>query len=98
MVQGPFWAIDTTFYLREVSPEMEVEFLYHALQTRDLARLAIMVGVPGLNRQDLQKQLVPLPTLSEQRRIVDILRQADELRRLRREANQRAEDLLPALF
>ena len=98
MVQEPFWAIDTTFYLREVSPEIEVEFLYHALWTKNLARLAIMVGVPGLNRQDLEKQLVPLPTPSEQRHIVDILRQADKLRQLRREANKLVEDLLPSLF
>jgi type I restriction enzyme, S subunit len=41
---------------------------------------------------------IPLPPLSEQRQIVAILRKADELRRLRREAQREAQTLLPALF
>lgn len=41
---------------------------------------------------------VPLPTPSEQRRIVELLDQADALRRLRREADAKAERILPALF
>ena len=41
---------------------------------------------------------VPLPPLSEQRRIVDILDQADHLRRLRAEAKANADRILPALF
>jgi type I restriction enzyme S subunit len=41
---------------------------------------------------------VPLPPLSEQRRIVEILDQADRLRRLRAEADARADRILAALF
>ena len=41
---------------------------------------------------------VPLPPLSEQRRTVEILDQADRLRRLRTEATTKAERILPALF
>jgi type I restriction enzyme S subunit len=41
---------------------------------------------------------VPLPPLSEQRRIVEILDQADRLRRLRAEADAKADRILPALF
>ena len=41
---------------------------------------------------------VPLPPLSEQRRIVKILDQADRLRRLRAEADAKAGRILPALF
>ena len=41
---------------------------------------------------------IALPPLTEQRRIVEILDQADRIRRLRTEANAKAERILPALF
>ncbi len=41
---------------------------------------------------------IPLPPLPEQRRIVAILQQADRLRQLRREADEKAQGLLQALF
>ncbi len=41
---------------------------------------------------------VSLPPLSEQRRIVEILDQANHLRRLRTEADTKADRILPALF
>jgi type I restriction enzyme S subunit len=41
---------------------------------------------------------IPAPPLSEQRRIVEILDQADRLRRLRAEADAKAERILSALF
>ena len=41
---------------------------------------------------------VPLPPLAEQRRIVEILDQADNLRRLRAEADAKANRILPSLF
>ena len=41
---------------------------------------------------------IPLPPLSEQRRIVESLDQVDRLRRLRAEADAKAERILPALF
>jgi len=41
---------------------------------------------------------IRLPPLSEQRRIVEILDQADRLRRLRAEADAKADRILPALF
>jgi type I restriction enzyme S subunit len=52
----------------------------------------------AINRRDIESVKIPLPTLSEQRRIVDILRQADDLRRLRLETDARMEELKSALF
>jgi type I restriction enzyme, S subunit len=47
---------------------------------------------------NLLRLAIPLPPSPEQRRIVAILRPADVLCQLRRQANARARDLLPALF
>jgi type I restriction enzyme S subunit len=52
----------------------------------------------GLNSGIVRSLLIPLPPISEQRRIVKILDQADRLHRLRAEANAKADRILPALF
>ena len=41
---------------------------------------------------------IPLPPLPEQRRIVDLLSRAEGILRLRREAEQKAAELIPSLF
>ena len=46
----------------------------------------------------LQSVKIPLPSLYEQRRIVDILSRAESIVRLRREAQKKAAELIPALF
>ncbi len=101
-VPGPFWCIDTAFYLdiiaEEIRQYVDLEFLAHSLQFIDLSRLSLAVGVPGINRSDLEKERIPLPPISEQRRVVDILRQADDLRCLRHEADKKSDQVLAALY
>lgn len=97
-ISRPFWCIDTAFYLSDFSSFIDVEYLAHILRYTDLSRFSIVVGVPGINRNDIKTQKFPLPPLAEQHRIVSILRQADRLRQLRREAEEKAQQLLPALF
>lgn len=46
----------------------------------------------------LKEVLVPKPSLPEQRRIVDLLSRAEGIVRLRREAEKKAAELIPALF
>lgn len=53
---------------------------------------------PNINGAEYASLGVPLPPLSEQHRIVDILHEADCLRKLRREADAKAARILPALF
>jgi type I restriction enzyme S subunit len=54
--------------------------------------------LPRANVKQLLEHKLPLPPLSEQRRIVDLLDQADALRRKRAEADAKAARILPALF
>ncbi|WHZ17254.1 MAG: Type I restriction-modification system, specificity subunit S [Nitrospira sp.] len=54
--------------------------------------------VKGLTIADYQNLKIPIPPLAEQERLVKLLDEADELRKLRTQANRRTADLIPALF
>ena len=51
-----------------------------------------------ITRKNLENLQIPLPPLSEQRRMVDILNHANGIRRLRREAQEKARQVISALF
>lgn len=52
----------------------------------------------AIGRAELASTHFPLPPLPEQRRIVDLLSRAEGIVRLRREAEKKAAELIPALF
>lgn len=56
------------------------------------------VKMPRIIMNKFWEHQIPLPTLTEQRRIVEILDQADVLRQQRRAADEKAQRILPALF
>jgi type I restriction enzyme, S subunit len=97
-VPGPFWCIDTAFYLDAIHDQVSLEYLQRLLSHLNLQRLAIVSGVPGLNREELESIQIPLPRLQEQEQIVAILKQADEIRRLRHEGIDEAKKLYAASF
>ena len=75
-------------------------FLAYALWVRreDIARLSGSTTFKEVSRSTLRKYQLPVPPLGEQERIVKLLDEADELRKLRAQADRRTADLIPALF
>lgn len=75
-------------------------FLAYSLQyfTPEISLLAGSTTFKEVSRSSLRGFKIPLPPLREQHRIVEILDEADRLRRLRREADAKAVRILPALF
>lgn len=72
-----------------------IYFDYHSGNLNDYYTGATIKHLTG---QDLARYSFPLPALDEQRRIAVILDQADALRRKRREAMARLEELRKSLF
>lgn len=98
-VDGPCYPIDTTYFVRpRQGYDFDIKFLFFLLRKLDLSRLKTATGIPGLTREDAYRELVPVPPLAEQRRIVDLLSRAEGIVRLRREAERKAAEIIPALF
>lgn len=87
-VDIPFWAVDTIFYTKINSATMLPKFLYYYLLTLDLTKLNFAGGVPSLTKSVLDKILIPIPPLSIQQEIVNIL---DKFTQLEEELNAELE-------
>lgn len=100
---GEYLFSNFTWRLRPDPQCVVPRFLYYYLNS-PLARAELQriqsttSGLRNLNTNLYLAQPIPLPPLSEQRRIVEILDQSDRLRRLRGESDAKAERILPALF
>lgn len=83
-----------------VSDAIFNRFLAYSLQyfTPEISLLAGSTTFKEVSRSSLRGFKIPLPPLREQHRIVEILDEADRLRRLRREVDTKAARILPALF
>ena len=68
--------------------------------TRNLFRTKARKAVnqASLNTKDIVSVLTPLPPLPTQHKIVEILEEADNLRKLRQQADEKMKDLIPSLF
>ena len=98
-VDQPCFPIDTTYFVQP-RPRFafDTKFLYYLLLRLDLSRLRTATGVPGLTREDAYRELIAFPGIHEQRRISDLLTRAEGIVRLRREAADKAAELIPAIF
>lgn len=73
--------------------------MYWFMHSADaLSAAANNAVVPILNKGNFEKMPIPIWPLGEQSRIVQLLDEADRLRRLRLEADAKAARILPALF
>jgi type I restriction enzyme S subunit len=77
-------------------------YLFHFVTTDPFVQCLVSRqkggSYPAVTDGDVLSVLLPLPPLSEQQRIVEILQETDEIRRLRAEAEAKTAELIPAIF
>lgn len=82
-----------------IEPEYLARYLHFLWQTGNVQRFAKQwVNQAAIDQSGLAQLEIILPALPEQRRIVQILLQADALRRLRDKSNTILEDMRASLF
>ncbi|MHB9118538.1 MAG: restriction endonuclease subunit S [Burkholderiales bacterium] len=86
--------------LRNFKQAIDPEYVYYGIQKKllKIEDTTSFVTVKHISAKQVQNIELPLPSLDEQHRIVDILSRADGIVRLRREAQQKAAELIPAIF
>ncbi len=78
-VESPFWNVDTIYYTEIDTDQIIPKFFYYFMKTIDMMQLDTGSGRPSLTQAILNQIKVPLPTLTEQARIVTILDKFDTL-------------------
>lgn len=93
----------TGFSVLRANPDvLNPRFLFYWVQNGEfvdyLTANATGASYPAVTDGVVRRARLPLPVPKEQSRIVELLDEADRLRRLRREADAKAARILPALF
>jgi type I restriction enzyme S subunit len=97
-----FVVLSSLAILRPKSDVVSQRFLAYALRSDQVLSQAINrksgSAIRRIVLRDLSQVSMPVPPLAEQQRIVKLMDEAEELRRLRAQANHRTADIIPALF
>lgn len=93
----------TGFCVLRANPKLIIpEYLFFFVRSQvfiePLLKLVSGALYPAVSDNQVLAQLLPVPSLQEQQRIVDILSRAEGIVRLRREAQKKAAEIIPALF
>lgn len=81
-----------------LNPKYLYYWVQHSAFVEFLVANATGASYPAVSDAIIKRAPLPLPPPKEQSRIVELLDQADDLRRLRREADAKAVRILPTLF
>lgn len=97
---GPRGLLNQHIFKVLPKPGVDPEYLYFALKSviAELESKTHGSTMKHVVRGDFEDTRIHLPGIDQQRRIVDILSRADGIVRLRRQAQQKAAELIPAIF
>jgi len=90
------WPIDTTYFIDEFKRDCDFKYVFYALKNLNLANLDKSSAVPGLNRDDVYKLHIPIPSkLKDQTAIAQkIENNVSVIEKMRQEALRQKEAAL----
>jgi len=68
-IERSCFPIDTTFYVKPMI-ESNMKFIYYLLNSLELEKSIVGIGVPGINRHDIYQLEIPNISLAEQEKII----------------------------
>jgi type I restriction enzyme, S subunit len=97
-IDGPAWPIDTAYFVKPRREDLDQRWAYWMLKALGMESMNKSAAVPGLNRDDVYRLKVEVPSLGEQRRIASVLDHADALRDKRRQLLAHLDALALSVF
>jgi type I restriction enzyme S subunit len=95
---GDFWVIDTAYFVKTLCHELDLKFFYYLAKYIGLNHLKDGTSNPSLSRDTFYAQLLPHPSLSDQKAIVDLLGSLDQKIDLNRRMNETLEAIARSIF
>jgi type I restriction enzyme, S subunit len=92
-----YWPLNTTLYVQDFKGNNE-KFIYYFLKVLDFEKYSDKSAVPGVNRNDLHKEIIVIPENSEQTAIAEVLSSLDDKIDLLHRQNKTLEQLAETLF
>lgn len=97
-VNSDFWPLNTTLYVNDFKGNDPL-FTYYLLKTLDYQKFSDKAAVPGINRNDLHRIEINIPTnIGEQRRVAGILRLLDAKVELNHQICATLEEIARTIF
>lgn len=97
-IDKPFWTVDTLFYTIINEELVSPKYLFYKLSKYDLSVYNEGSAVPSLTVATLKQIKLDIPSLPEQKRIVDILTSLDDKIELNNQMNQTLEEMATVLY
>jgi type I restriction enzyme S subunit len=94
----PFWVIDTAYYVRPLHDELDMRWLYYAIQYDKLGEIDDGSPIPSTTRAAVYVRDFEVPSLLEQEAAAKCLALYDDKIEMNRQMNQTLEALARAVF
>lgn len=95
--ENPYWPLNTTLYVQDFKGN-DPKFVYYFLQSFDFEKYSDKSAVPGINRNEIHKESISFPPVSEQIEIATLLSCLDNKIDLLKRQNNTLEQLSETLF
>ena len=96
--ETPFWNVDTAFGLCANKEKLNPKYLYYFCEKFDFEKLNTTVTIPSLTKANLLNIEIPLPSLEEQKQMVELLDKVSGLIVARKRQLAKLDELVKARF